>query len=535
MYAGASRDGSQVIFQSEAALTAGAQEATEVPPGHENHSETGGETGVPCMFGCNLYESVGGQLRLVNVLEGKQVPSATFGGYAEGEEEFTDFSSAISADGSRVFWTDTLAGSEDFEHVYVQEDGTGTVPVSLGAAEFWTATPDGRYAFYTEGGELWRFDTTPGVSEPRERLAEGAGSVLGVVGTNQSGEDGAYVYFVAASGGQPNLYVIHGGVTTFIATLSPRDDEIMTEGDERRGGDWKANLGLRTAEVSPDGRSLVFESRQPLTGYDNTQQGGYAPVAEVFVYSADDGQLACASCNPTGAPPALSPEVAGAGERSETRLPESADSYTYMRRWMSPDGGRVFFDSEQPLVPQDTNGTQDVYEWEREGEGSCTAQAVSPRNHGCVFLLSGGSSRGFSFLVDADVTGANVFFEYEGPLGQAQDPGDRNELYDARVDGGFPQQVSVSCVGGACQGGAPPQPSFSSPATSGFAGVGDFPPPSPPPPPKRAAHPRSLARSLATCRHRHGRERAVCERQARRRYSVQGKTSARRSQRRAGR
>jgi hypothetical protein len=530
MYVGASQDGSQVIFQSEAALTKGAQEAAEVPPGHEAHSETGAETGTPCMFGCSLYEWVGGQLRLVNVLEGKQVPSATFGGYAQGERAFTDFSNAISADGSRIFWTDTLSGSEDFEHVYVQEDGTSTIPVSLGAAEFWTATPDGRYAFYTEGGELWRFDTTPGVSEPRKRLAEGAGSVLGVVGTNQTGEDGAYVYFVAASGGQPDLYVLHGGVTTLIATLSPKDDEIYTGyAANHLGGDWKANLGQRTAEVSPDGRSLVFESVQPLTGYNNIPLNK-EPVVEVFVYSADDGQLVCASCSPTGVPPSLSPEASP----EETRLPESADSYTYMRRWMSPDGGRVFFDSEQPLVPQDTNGVQDVYEWEREGEGSCTAQAVSPRNHGCVFLLSGGSSQGFSFLVDADVTGENVFFEHEGPLGQMQAPGDRYQLYDARVGGGF-IQTSLACVGAACQAGLPPQPSFSSPASVGFAGVGDFPPTTAPGSVRHVTRARSLARSLAGCRRRPRRERAVCERQARRRFGAQGKTSAKRSRRRAGR
>ena len=43
-----------------------------------------------------------------------------------------------------------------------------------------------------------------------------------------------------------------------------------------------------------------------------------------------------------------------------------------------------------PLVAQDTNGQQDVYEWEREGTGSCTLGAGV--NGGCVYLLSGGDS-----------------------------------------------------------------------------------------------------------------------------------------------
>jgi hypothetical protein len=31
----------------------------------------------------------------------------------------------------------------------------------------------------------------------------------------------------------------------------------------------------------------------------------------------------------------------------------------------------VFFNSSDALVPQGMNGTEDVYEWEREGIGSC--------------------------------------------------------------------------------------------------------------------------------------------------------------------
>jgi hypothetical protein len=544
LFAGASEHESRVVFQSEAALAKPAKEA-ELPPNHFSHSETGEETGEPCMFGCNLYESETGHLTLVSVLEGHPVPNATFGGYSSEENTYTDLSNVISRDGSRIFWTDTQEG-EKFEHIYVFENEVGNVQVSgTGPAQYWTATPDGRYAYYTEEGELWRFDTTPGAPEPRKRLtAEGAG-VLGVVGTNQTGEDGAYVYFVAdgvalaanknaegetARSGKPNLYLLHEDETTFIATLDEHDNKLSASSTAiHPGGDWRPSLGERTAEVAPDGRHLVFESVRSLTGYGNEINPGH-PVVEVFVYAADKGQLVCSSCDPSGAPPVIRLETEGT---LETRLPEGADVYTSTRRWMSENGNRVFFDSEQPLGAQDTNGVQDVYEWEREGEGSCAGQAVSPLDHGCVFLLSSGSGRGYSFLVDADAKGENVFFTHEGPLGQVQAPVDHNELYDARVGGGFPQ-TSVSCVGGACQGGAPPQPSFSSPATSGFAGVGDYPPPSPPGPPKRVTHPRSLTQTLAACRHRPRRERIACERQARRRYGLRSRTGAKRSQRRAG-
>jgi hypothetical protein len=36
-------------------------------------------------------------------------------------------------------------------------------------------------------------------------------------------------------------------------------------------------------------------------------------------------------------------------------------------RYLSDDGGRVFFNCSDALVPQDINGAEDVYEWEADG------------------------------------------------------------------------------------------------------------------------------------------------------------------------
>jgi hypothetical protein len=476
LFAGAGKDGSQTIFQSKAALTHGAVRAT---------NPLGDGALLGCEFHCNLYEAVGGHLLPVNVLGGHPVPDASFGGFpgeAEAEHELPDLSGAISEDGSRIFWTDTEPGP-DFEHVYVFEDGATNVQVSgSGPARYWTATPDGRYAYYTEEGELWRFDTDEG---SREALAGPGSAVLGVIGVNQvrhdEGEpDGNYLYFVAegiplatnevengngpeeAEEGRPNLYLIHDGVTSFIATLSPQDDAVKVD-EPFIGGDWKGALGLRTAAVSPDGRNLVFESGRPLTGYANSSAQVPTPVREAFVYSAADGRLVCASCQPSG----LSPSVSEL-ERGEPRLPVSLASSTYIHRWMSADGNRVFFDSEQPLSPLDTNGIQDVYEWERQGEGGCTSADASPFNDGCVFLLSGGDSPGYSFLIDADEEGDNVFLEHLGPLGQVKAPPGSNELYDLRVGGGFEEAASAACSGEGCRGPLASPPSVKSAGTAGF-------------------------------------------------------------------
>ena len=167
-------------------------------------------------------------------------------------------------------------------------------------------------------------------------------------------------------------------------------------------GDWVQGLGHRTAEVTPDGQSLVFMSSQSLEavgyphGYPN--EGLY----EVYMYEAQGGQLFCVSCASNGAP-AQENEQAKAGEDPTAGYLPVSWSNTYQPRWISEDGSRVFFDSVEPLVPQDTNGKQDVYEWERDGSGSCEEA------DGCVYLLSGGTGGSASWLLDASADGDDVF------------------------------------------------------------------------------------------------------------------------------
>jgi hypothetical protein len=560
-FGGASADASQVLFESQAALTGNAQES-EKAAGYERR-KGGPGLGEPCEFGCNLYDSVGGRMRLVN--EG--TPSATFGGLSYLEGNGPDLSNAISIDGSRIFWTDTQAGP-DLGHIYVLENGEKRVPVSgEGVAKYWTATPDGRYAFYTEDEKLWRFDTTLGTREVLAGVGlkgESAG-VQGVVGINSTGEDGAYVYFIAegrlSSGAEKlicktavrethereeqesippeerrrlgaemeaeeyrhelppdrgcNLYLLHQGEPVkLVATLSPRDDELQGSGTSGvQYGDWVPNLGNRTAEVTPDGRHLVFESSSPLTGYSNVDAAGGERALEVFAYAADTGRLACASCNPTGAPP-QSQYLSS----SLTLLPVSS-SGTYMPRWISEDGNRVFFDSSDSLVSQDTNGVQDVYEWEREGASSCPESTSAKLDGGCVFLLSGGESSDYSFLVDASANGNDVFFTTRAQL-VAHDRDEKTDLYDARVAGGFPE-YPLACTGTGCQGVPPAPPIFATPSSVTFNGVGNF-----EPQPKAVGKARGKS---AKCRKRSASRKCVGTRRAKKKTTGKTKRLRRRS------
>jgi hypothetical protein len=484
MFAGQAKDGSKTIFQTEAALTHDAHPAVETPEGREPGQHTGrangGETGEPCEFGCDLYMSTSTGLSLVSRRpEGQIVSNATFGGYSR-QVHKADFSGAISADGSRVFWTDTTAGA-DMERVYVLEDDSREVQVSgADPAEYWTATADGRLAFFTEDGALWRFDTD---TNTRERLEDPSAEVQGVVGTNTTGSDGAYVYFVAkgvlsgnsnlngeraeADACEPggtgcNLYVLHDGTTKFIATLAAEDNESNI-GIIESGGDWTPSSSQRTAALTPEGESLLFESVRPLTGYDNMVDGERA--SEIYVYSATDGRIRCASCDPTG----VAPSVRIPFDASPLRA--SFDN-TRLVRWMSEDGQRVFFSSPEPLVPEDTNGVSDVYEWEAEGTGSCVT-AISIYG-GCVYLLSDGQNHDAATFIDASGSGSDVFFTTRARLVTA-DLGEKTDLYDARECTGIrtcAQEVASQCAENECASPQPPSPLFSAPATSEFEGAG---------------------------------------------------------------
>jgi hypothetical protein len=451
-YAGGSANSNEVLFEANDALLEG-EGKLEKELGQDAKREAG-----EGQINNYLYESTGPQLSLVDVLpSGTVEPNASFG--APSAQRTPDFSHVISEDGSRVFWTALNTGE-----IYVREDGLKTVPVSEGPAQFWTATPDGRYVFYTAGGKLYRFDVE---TETRQEVAGGAAGVLGVIGVSNSGE---YIYFVAegelatgATQGEPNLYVSHSGPgnwedPVFIATLSPEDGSDVPPYNERDNppynyGDWQPGLQVRTAEVTPNGLALVFMSNRSLKvepGLKAYQNNG---AEEVYTYDAEGGHLFCASCNPSGEP------------GSSGYLPIGWTN-TYIPQWISEDGDRVIFDSGSALVSRDTNGEQDVYEWERDGTGSCEEAA------GCIYLLSGGTSRSPSWLAGESASGNDVFIITRAQLA-LEDQNENFDLYDARV-GGVQTLAQPECSGTGCQGVPSAAPVFATPASVTFEGVGNF-------------------------------------------------------------
>jgi hypothetical protein len=187
----------------------------------------------------------------------------------------------------------------------------------------------------------------------------------------------------------------------------------------------------------------------------------------------------------------------------------------------------VFFDSAAPLVAQDTNGRQDVYEWEREGTGSCSVG--SGVNGGCVSLLSGGTSEADSWFIGASESGNDAFIATRAQL-SSDDRNDAFDLYDARVDGVQPVTAPL-CTGTGCQGVPARPPVFATPSSVTFSGVGNFPPPTEAAPVAKAkpkaktpTRAQKLAKALAVCRAKRDKHKqAVCKAQARKRYGPAAK------------
>ena len=236
--------------------------------------------------------------------------------------------------------------------------------------------------------------------------------------------------------------------------------------------------------MTPSGTELAFGSVESLTGYDNTDQKTGEADAEVYLYDATAeggaGKLVCASCNPTGARPIGSSVIDGSKFRPRNSEPGGAPSSNNfsLQRNLSDDGGRLFFDSNDALVPADTNGRQDVYEYEAPGTGTCTSAASDyvAAAAGCIDLISSARSEGGSYFYDASTSGDDVFFLTRAQL-VGQDTDSLQDLYDARVGGGLasqnPPPPPAPCSGESCRGAETAKSAEAAAGTPSFSGPGN--------------------------------------------------------------
>lgn len=325
-----------------------------------------------------------------------------------------------------------------------------------------------------------------------------AGEAAEVQGVLRTSEEGTRVYFVAhgvlagnqdakgesALAGADNLYVYEPDPATpgqfktvFIATLSGSDEYDWGAGSGGGGG-GQVEVTPRTP-TSTDGRFLVLASRGDLTPDTTAGEG----VGQLYRFDAQQESLVRVSIDENFVNTAEESEFFREQE-SEFNL-ESSSLGTRSLAGPQPvaissDGAYVFFQSGTALTPRALNKQLAGCSYEEGGEcySPIHANNVYEYHEGHVYLISDGQDRhaaeGGSAvnLIGASASGQDVYFATADPL-VPQDTDTQQDIYDARIGGGFPAPpLPIQCSGDACQGqpsAAPPGPS---PATSTFTGPG---------------------------------------------------------------
>jgi hypothetical protein len=351
------------------------------------------------------------------------------------------------------------------ESLYLRYHDEKTLEVGKGVT-FAGVAEGGARIFYLEAGNLKALDAASG-----KRLTFAAtGNAVPI----NVAPHGTTAYFVSTSvivaagpnppgakakPGQENLYRSREGTISFVGTVTQRD-VVGEPGNEQIGGLglWSevvgpGRLGADPSRTTPEGNVLLFESRADLTGYDPEGH------AEVYRYDFAADELSCLSCTATQAP--------ATGEASLQSLtqgrsdPEPFSSYALVAN-LAADGRRAFFQSTEALVAHDTDGLQDVYEWEAPGIGSCSNPG------GCLYLISSGHSERIDYLYAVSGSGDDVFFRTSDLL-LGSDRDTTPSIYDARVGGGFPEPPAQEpCEGEGCHPQLTPPPSLPGPGRPAY-------------------------------------------------------------------
>ena len=263
------------------------------------------------------------------------------------------------------------------------------------------------------------------------------------------------------------------GVTAPIAQVSSSGSEALFENTATAPGQlelWhegpgggsveaiaalgESQVNVNGAHVSENGSVVVFRTDAPIPGFNNT--GGFN---QIYRYDVPSDTLDCVSCPPKGVTPSGNARNSYDNTQEGKYNGSNENPLTTIEaRGMSADGSRVFFDTPDALVPQDTNGLRDVYEWE----------------NGTVYLISSGASTEESFYLDNGADGGDVFFATNSGLVPA-DTDEAYDVYDARIPrpGDNPPAGAAPCKGAVCQGPPSVPQLLGAPASETFTGAGN--------------------------------------------------------------
>jgi Tol biopolymer transport system component len=435
---------------------------------------------------------------------------------------------AMSTSGQTIFFT-AVCGERTASELYARVDngepGARTVDLSepskadctacdteagvLAEAHFLGASEDGSKVFFSTtqpllpgatGLNIYEYDFDAPAGERIARVTGGA-PVPGIFEASNAlvSEDGSHVYFIAsgvltttangqgevAEAGAYNLYVFEreagdpAGRTEFVARLSEQDITGLWEESNTAGA------------VTPDGRFLVFESERDLTP-DTTSKG----IWQLYEYDAQTGKVVRVSIGEDGfnnngnvpAIPLFANDVSRVFDNANNPLivtPSYNGAYSATRYWshlsVSADGSYVFFQDPAGLTPQAVNDKLVGSFVVNKNTIPIYANNIYEYHAGQVSLISDGQD--FSYhqyygpgeasevrLLSTDESGADVLFKTSDRL-VGQDTDTSTDIYDARIDGGYPPPtVPPSCSGESCQGQLSGAPTLLSPGSEFQAG-----------------------------------------------------------------
>ena len=573
-FAGASSDLSDVVWSQPAPILTPPESLPQSPPdthahGDEVYESLGGAGGIDQLVGLipvqGEAECDPSRGDCVVPPCGAAMGNATLeGGY--NDEGFAPTLGAVSKSGSQVIFASPDPNTEGSPEcspaeIYIKDGSTRVIRASAsqkpggdpngphrktyaGSAEeggkittvYFTSseelTEDANTGAVDQGNDLYSYslgtgrltDLTP---DGKSSDSNGAG-VLEFIG---AATDGSRVYFTAsgalapgATSGQPNLYVYNtiSGQTNFIAPGQGIKGPNAGLGFKHASPAFEENS---TSDVTPDGEHLVIASRERLTAYNNYGPdcvigfGGARSAGlcnEIYLYDAPTGNLVCTSCSPTGAPPAGGARLTKE-EYTEGGSFFNSNAGTLPRpQVVSDDGTRVFFDSPDQLTIEAPKPTT------TQAVGTLTARGEFEPNvyeyeDGQVHLIATGAA-----LLGTTPSGGDVFFDTYSQLAP-QDRDGSPDVYDARVDGGFPALAPAACSGTSCQGTPATPPIFATPSSVTFNGVGNFPSSTVPSLTKSKTKPRVKP---AKCKKGYVRKKSKCVRAAKaekQRHSEHGK------------
>lgn len=398
--------------------------------------------------GASIYEDDASTLRLVDVAEDGTLLSDC-GSTGEGPQ-------SVSADGRRIFFS-TFPGCGATRRVFLREDAATTTEISASqctlpdcgpeaSVEFVGATPAAGSAFLVTAQRLTDDDSDSNADLYRYEVADGS---LSLVSATEGGED------LVASAEKDVQVATDGSRVYFAAAIEIGPGELsaarlyMADAD----GLHLVSSGPPSffLQVSPSGRYAVFDTTGALLPSDTDAS------ADVYRYDAQTEALTQISLSPYGG----NGPFFALTKRTEFSFNPGYSSgisdYTSMLatdhpyRAMTDDGSRVFFITNESLLPADANDVVDVYEWTNGSLGLVSSGSAEAEGSD----YSGSTPDGRTVLIG---TGDTL-------LPRDRDGGDV-DLYVARIGGGLPEpSLPAGCVE-SCRPASPPARQRPTPASS---------------------------------------------------------------------